>query len=87
MANLNPSIQESWEFWKKIVLHPNGELHELQIRRELHDFYLVMQRVPKVYDHITGGAISKILTDPHVVIDYCEKHYEELFTPDRNDPR
>lgn len=73
------TLRESWDFWKKIVCNPDGSLNETQVRKELHDFYIAMQCVPKVYDHITGGTISKILTDPKHVIDAAEENYGELY--------
>lgn len=56
------------EFWKEIVCLPDGTPDLGQIKRELHDFLLMITEVPKVYNWITGGRISKPLTTSDVVI-------------------
>jgi len=64
------------DFWRDI-LEKDGILDMQQLKKELFDFWQVMQNVPKVYDHVTGGKVSKILTDPKVVCDLAD----ELFSP------
>jgi hypothetical protein len=39
-----------------------------QVKSELYDFHTLMQNVTRVYCEITGGQISKPLTDPEAVI-------------------
>lgn len=63
------------EFWKPL-LEKDGFLDMQQLKRELFDFYNVIKNVPKVYDHITGGKVSKILTDPKVVCDLADEYYK-----------
>jgi predicted phosphohydrolase len=65
------------DFWRDI-LEKDGILDMQQLKKELFDFWNVMQNVPKVYDHVTGGKVSKILTDPKVVCDLAD----ELFSGD-----
>lgn len=48
-------------FWHGIVCTENGKLDVEQVKKELHDFYFIMQQVPLVYDHVTGGAMSKVM--------------------------
>lgn len=55
------------KFWKPIILNPDGTLNLEQIKKELHDFYTMLKNVPVVYDHVTGGRISKPLTPAEVV--------------------
>ena len=70
------TTEECWEsFWKEIVC-PDGKLDLEQVKKELHDFYTLIRNVSLVYDHITGGRISKPLTDPKVVIDEAEASYQ-----------
>jgi len=71
--------EESWEFWKPIVCNEDGSMNTEQVKKELHDFLFMIQNVPVVYDHITGGIISKPLTDPKAVIDQAEEHYRKCF--------
>lgn len=74
---IKESVEEVWNtFWKDIVC-PNGELDVEQVKKELYDFYVVMESVPKVYCHVTGGKIGKILTDPDVVIAAANDKFEE----------
>ena len=63
-------------FWKPLI-EQNGKLNVEQLKKELFDFWQVMQSVPKVYSHVTGGKISKILTDPQVVNSMADDHYHE----------
>jgi hypothetical protein len=46
-------------YWKELVENPDGTLNLDAVKRELFDFHFVMSEVPKVYDHITGGGLSK----------------------------
>lgn len=46
------------EFWAGILDAP-GVDREDRIKRELHDYSFLMDEVPKVYDHVSGGRISK----------------------------
>lgn len=66
-------MTQSDEFWRSLVFDgmPSAE----EIRNELHDYRRMMGEVPKVYWHITGGAISKPNTPAAAVIalaDECE---------------
>lgn len=78
-------IEQVWqEFWKPIV-EKDGVLDLEQVKKELFDFWQAMQSVPKVYCHVTRDAVSKILTDPDVVISiaddlvtrWCEEAVDE----------
>jgi len=65
-------MNKSKEFWKDII-YKDGKLNEEAVLRELSDYYAVMQEVPKVYCHITGGLMSKIFYEAQVVIDEYER--------------
>lgn len=62
------------EFWKPIV-ERDGVLDVAQLKRELFDYWQVMQSVPKVYSYVTGGQVSKVLTDPVTVNALADDHY------------
>ena len=71
----NPTIEKIWnDFWKPIV-YKDGELDIEQIKKELHDFYHMIDNVPKVYDTVTNSHVSKPLTDSSVVIAIFEDNY------------
>jgi len=65
------------EFWAPIVEY-RGFLDIEQVKKELYDFWLVMDNVPKVYNYVTGGKVSKILTDPEFVKALADDHYEDI---------
>jgi hypothetical protein len=82
-VNYNDPV-ECWDkFWKRICANPDGSINLIQIKKELFDFYILLVNSSKVYDSITGGRISKPLTDPDAVIQECEdyyrRHYEEVY--------
>ena len=60
------------EFWKEIVESPDGSLNIDQVKRELHDFWVMMGEVPKVYCHVSGGLISKANTCSEAVIEEAD---------------
>lgn len=79
---IDEEVEKVWnEFWKPIV-EKDGEVDMDQIKKELYDFHMVMQEVSKVYDHITNGKISKLLTHADVVISEADDCYFWLY----NDP-
>lgn len=56
------------EFWKDLVEDEHGNLDKDKVMRELSDFSVMLDEVPKVYDHVTGGRISKPNTCASAVI-------------------
>lgn len=48
------------------------------IGNELADLRMILERVPKVYEHVTGGVLSKPHYDSDVVITYFNDHVEKL---------
>jgi hypothetical protein len=66
------SVEEDWdEFWQPIIA-PDGEIDVEQLKKELSDFRWVMEQVPKVYMHITGGTLSKVMYEARTVITYAD---------------
>ena len=55
------------EFWKSIVTDSEGNLDVEQVKRELHDYKIMLDNVPTVYDELAG--LSKPLTHAQAVID------------------
>lgn len=64
------------EFWREIVCNEDGTLNVDQVKRELHDFHTLIENVPKVYDHVSGGRISKPNTLAFEVISCFEEHVD-----------
>lgn len=63
------------DFWKRIVENEDGSLNIDQVKRELSDFYYMIEEVPKVYYHVTGGIISKPNTKSSAVISIADENY------------
>lgn len=77
--SVEQEIQELWEtFWKPLVTK-DGELDLEQIKKELYDFHFIMQQVPKVYTHITGNKLSKLMYRAETVIRMADEYYEDLY--------
>lgn len=47
------------QFWKALVEDPDRWLNVDKVKRELHDYYMMMREVSKVYDEVTGGRVTK----------------------------
>ncbi len=72
--------KESDEFWKEII-YQDGKIDEEQVLKELADHYFMLEEIPKVYCHATGGLLSKQMyyatsINP-VISDYITKSIEE----------
>lgn len=73
---------ESDKFWEDII-YKKGKLDEKQVLKELSDFYYIMEQVPKVYDEITGGALSKLMYPAETVLGIFEDlHYDKKIIQD-----
>jgi hypothetical protein len=72
------SVDELWEsFWKPIVTFPEGNINLEQVKKELADFSFIMEQVPKVYCHITGSTLSKIMYPADTVIRVADDYFSE----------
>lgn len=61
-------VERTWKtFWAGTVA-PNGVVDLESVKRELFDYACLLDAVPKVYMHVTGGKVSKPTTLPDVVI-------------------
>ena len=70
------------EFWVPIIFDmENGRLNLEQLKKELYDYSMLLENVPKVYCEITGGRISKPNTNPDAVI----SEYNDVLTEIVND--
>lgn len=73
------------EFWKDIVENNDGTLDIEQVKRELSDFKYFIDNIPKLYDNITGGYISKHMTDINSVIDRVNERINDSYNKGYND--
>ena len=56
----------------------NGNLDKDKVMRELFDYHICLEEVPKVYMAITGNQISKPYTDANYVIEAADNYYQIL---------
>ena len=63
------------EFWKSIVENEDGTLNLDQIKKELSDFYFIMEQASMVYEEVTNGRISKPNTYAFEVIRLFNEEY------------
>lgn len=57
--------------------YPDG-MTEQDVKNELHDYQQVLEQVPKVYDHVTGGLLSKPNYLASVVISAADDHLNKM---------
>lgn len=67
------------EFWKPLV-EKDGKPDMDLIKKELYDYYHVIDNVSHVYCHCTGGLLSKPNYKSRGVIEAIETYYEDLYT-------
>jgi hypothetical protein len=80
MADQNDYTETYDEFWREIVENNDRALNRDQIMRELHDYRVLLEEVPKVYDEVTGGRLSKPNTAACHVIDAVTERVDAAIT-------
>jgi hypothetical protein len=55
-------------FWAEVCSDENGEVDFEQIKKELCDYSVLLDNVPKIFSHVTGNTVSKPFTDPSAVM-------------------
>jgi hypothetical protein len=63
--------------WKRLV-ETDGKLDLDKVARELSDYHGVLKEVPKVYDHVTGGLLSKPNYHARGVISAADDHLNRM---------
>lgn len=72
------NCEQDWcEFWRSLVTKPDGSIDLEQIKKELSDYKILLDNVPIVYSHITGGILSYPTYDAKTVIQCTEEYYNE----------
>ena len=64
------------EFWKPIV-EKNGVVDFEQVKKELQDYRILLENVPKVYCEVTGGKLSYANYSAETIIQEYEDHLNE----------
>lgn len=74
---MNDKVKEVYDnFWKDIVEH-EGDLDLDAVKAELYDYKTVLNEVPIVYAHATGGQLSRPEYFATDVIAHIEEYYEK----------
>ena len=63
------------DFWKEIISVGNGIIDIEQVKKELCDYYKMLQEVPKVYCEVTGGILGNPLYDAETVLSFFRDKY------------
>lgn len=76
--------EKDWEeFWSNIICDEHGNINIQQLKKELSDFSMVLEEVPKVYCALTNNTLSKVHYFADTVIsiasDVQEAAYQERF--------
>ena len=69
--------KEIREFWSDII-YKDGKIDEEQVMKELADFSYILDQLPKVYVHITGGLLSKAMYKAEDVISCADDHSNKV---------
>lgn len=70
--------EKAWkETWQPLLYTTDGELDEQKIENEMHDLVFVLHQVSEVYEHITGGKLSKEMYFASTIIAEHEKQIEQ----------
>lgn len=63
------------EFWKGIIENKDGVVNIDQVKRELSDYYFMLNEVPKVYCEVTNDNISKPNTYAYEVLNIFRREF------------
>lgn len=76
-VELTPEQQARWhEFWDDILVDIDAAALPHQVKLELFDYMVTLEEVPKVYDEVTGGRLSKPNSKAEYVIEFARAHYD-----------
>lgn len=76
--------EKTWqEFWKPLVCDDNGYPDLEQIKKELADYKFLLDNVPKVYDYVTDGKLTKPNYPSEVVISAAADVYSKVLEEER----
>jgi hypothetical protein len=71
-------IEHEWEsFWKGIICNVDGTINMQELKNNLYDLSYVLEQVPKVYCHITGNKMSKVMYASETVISVADDYFQQ----------
>ena len=77
IALTNEEFRVFQEFWEPLLVGSDGTVHLGLVMHELYDYHQLLENTAKVYDHITGGRISKPNTVAEAVISEADARVME----------
>lgn len=84
---VSDDVEKVWrEHWQDIVA-PNGVIDVAQVKKELSDYAFLLDQVPKVYMHVTGGKLSKTNYTAQTVISESDDYITELVEQEKAEAR
>lgn len=86
---MDRAVEAVWGgFWGPLMC-PDGVLDAGRVKAELYDYHTLMDNASKVYDHVTGGRISRTSTTAAAVIAEADarvmEDIERAIADDRGD--
>lgn len=71
------NVEENYnEFWKDII-EKDGEIDKEQLMKELHDFSFLLEQIPFIFMHATGGKMSKVFYTSETVKAVIDEHIQD----------
>jgi hypothetical protein len=79
-VKMNKVVEQTYnDFWKEIVENEDGTINIEQVKKELSDYYFLLQQVPAVYSAVTNGTLSKTTYNAETVITEYEDCLNENY--------
>ena len=80
------SVNDNYDkWWKELLENEDGSINKEQLKKELSDFSAMIENIPEIFCHVTGGMVSKHLTDVDVVCNLADEHYAYLYSDDESE--
>lgn len=70
-------------FWKELVENDDGTFNKDALMRELSDYKFLLDQIPLIYDHVTGGLLSKVGYHADTVISASDEHFLRLLEAEK----
>ncbi len=70
--------EKTWlDHWAEDMTRSDGTLDPDKVKRELHDYWFLLENVPVVYEHVTVGMLSKPNYDASTIISVHDERCQE----------
>jgi hypothetical protein len=78
-AEIDADMERVWrDYWLPLLIK-DGDVDLEQVKKELYDYHNVLEVVPSVYSHASGGAMSKpSYNDVQQICAVIDDHYDEV---------